>query len=115
MNDIDNGILKVGGNRLRYRIGKRIQKLGSKMMEKGKYKVVTNPSCKLINPFTLIINFTLDNTDKYQLVLQGDYKQYYKDSDDSVESKIPHKVPDIQERELFILINQSQAKWYKKS
>jgi len=113
MSDIDNGILKIGGNRLRYKIGKRIQKLGSKMMEKGKYKIVTNPSCKLINPFTLMINFTLDNTEKYQVVLQGDYKKHYKESDGSDDTL--HKVPDIQERELFILINQSQANWYKKS
>ena len=110
--DIDNGILKVGGNRLKYKIGKRIQKWGTKMVEKGKYKIVTNPSCKLINPFTLIINFTLDNTEKYQVVLQGDYKQHYKESDDD---KSTHKTPDILERELFILINQSQDRWYKKS
>lgn len=114
MGDIDNGILKVGGNRVRYVIGKRIQKWGSKMAERGKYKVVTNPSCKLINPFTLIINFTLDNTDKYQVVLQGDYKQHYKESDDT-DDKATHKTPDIPERELFILINQSQDRWYKKS
>ena len=53
-----------------------------------------------------------DNTDKYQVVLQGDYKQHYKDSDDD---KLSHKSPDIPERELFILINQSQDRWYKKS
>jgi hypothetical protein len=108
MKDIDNGILKVGGNRIRYSIGKKLKIWGSKIMERGKYKVVTNTSCKLFNPFTLMINFTLDNTDKYQLVLQGDYKKHYKESDDDSD-------PGIEERELFILINQSQNKWYKKS
>jgi hypothetical protein len=110
---IEDGTMKIGGNQFRYKLGKRIKKMGEKMMERGKYKIVTNPSCKLINPFTLMINFTLDNTEKYQVVLQGDYKQHYKESDGS--DVTLHKIPDIPERDIYILINQSQAKWYKKS
>jgi hypothetical protein len=103
---IEDSTLKVGGHRLRYKIGKFIKNWGSRMMEKGRYKVVTNPSCKLINPFTLLVTFLVDGTEKYQLVLQGDYKKHYKESDDYT--------PDITERDLFILINQSQSLWYKR-
>ncbi len=104
---IENSVLKVGGNRIRYKIGKRIKSWGSKMMEKGKYKVITNPSCKLINPFTLMINFTIDGSEKYQLILQGDYKKHYKESEDYT--------PDISESELFMLISGSKDKWFKKA
>lgn len=104
---IKDSVLKIGGNRIRYKIGKRIKNLGSKMMEKGKYKVITNPSCKLINPFTLMINFTIDGTEKYQLILQGDYKKHYKESEDYT--------PDISENELFMLISGAKDKWFKKA
>ena len=103
---IEDSVLKIGGNKFKYWLGKKIQKLGNKLVSKGKYKVVTNPACKLLNPFTLLVTFTVDTTEKYQLVLQGDYKKHYKESEDSK--------PDIGERELFLLINQSQDKWYKK-
>ena len=83
-----------------------IEKFGINVFDHRFRPKITNPSCKLINPFTLMINFTLDNTDKYQLVLQGDYKEYYKEA--------KHKKLNIPENELFILINQSQDKWYKK-
>jgi hypothetical protein len=66
---------------------------------------VTNPSCKLPNPYTLIISFTVDGTDKYQVVTQGNYKKIYKESEDT---------PDISEKELFMIIDQRQKEWFKK-
>ena len=99
--------LRVGGNKFKYWLGKKIQKWGNRLIEKGKYRIVTNPSCKLVNPFTLLINFTVDGTEKYQIVLQGDYKKHYKESEDYT--------PDISEREMLMLIQQSLDKWYKKS
>ena len=103
----EDNTLKVGGNKFKYWLGKKIQKLGNRLIERGKYKVVTNPSCKLVNPFTLLINFTVDGNEKYQVILQGDYKKHYKESEDYT--------PDISEREMLMLINQKQQAWFKKS
>lgn len=99
--------LKLGGNKFQYWLGKKIQKWSNRLIENGRYKVVTNPSCKLVNPFTLLINFTVDGNEKYQLILQGDYKKHYKESEDST--------PDISEKEMFMLINEKQQSWFKKS
>jgi hypothetical protein len=102
---IKDSILYVGGNKLKHWLGKKIQKIGNKLIENGKPKLVTNPSCKLINPFTLMIYFTV-GTDKYQLVLQGDYKKHYKESDDCI--------PDIPEKEMFMIISSKRNSWFKK-
>lgn len=99
--------LKLGGNKFQYWLGKKIQKWSNRLIENGRYKVVTNPSCKLVNPFTLLINFTVDGNEKYQLILQGDYKKHYKESEDFT--------PDISEKEMFMLINEKQQSWFKKS
>lgn len=103
---IDNSTLKVGGNRLLHWFGKIIQKWGNNMVDRGKYKLITNPSAKLANPFTLLINFTVDGTEKYQVVIQGDYKKIYKESEDYI--------PDIPEKEMFMIIEQKQKNWFKK-
>lgn len=103
---IDNSTLKVGGNKLLHWFGKRIQKWGNNMMEKGKSTLITNPSAKLANPFTLVISFTVDGIDKYQVITQGDYKKVYKESEDYI--------PDIPEKELFMIIEQKQKDWFKK-
>jgi hypothetical protein len=104
---IEDNILKIGGNRFKYWCGVRIQKWGNRLIEKGRYRIITNPSCKLVNPFTLLINFTVDTNEKYQVVIQGDYKRHYKESEDYT--------PDITEKEMFMLINQSQKDWFKKT
>lgn len=103
---IEGSTLKLGGNKILYWIGSKIQKLGSNMIHKHRQILVTNPTCKLANPFTLIISFTVDGLDKYQIVVQGDYKKFYKESEDSI--------PDISEKELFHIINQGQKNWFKK-
>jgi len=103
---IKDSTLTIGGRPLIHWLGKKIHNLGLKMISNNKPKVVTNPTCKLVNPFTLLINFTVDGNEKYQLVIQGDYKKHYKESEDYI--------PDISEKEIFIIINGGKDNWYKK-
>ena len=110
---IDNSTLRVGGNSLKVwlgeflnNIGELFSKKGTNMVVNNKPKIVTNPSGKLINPFTLIINFTVDTNQKYQVVLQGDYKEKYKECENGEIN--------LTENELFMIINSSQSIWYKK-
>jgi len=110
---IENSTLSVGGNSILVFLGKQITKLGTYLSEKGekmvarnKTKYVTNPTATLVNPFILIINFTVDINEKYHIVLQGDYKQNYKDSQDGAIN--------LSEEDLFMIINNNQPLWFKK-
>ena len=110
---IENSTLKIGGNSIFRAIGSRFEKIGNllssyglRLITKNKPICVTNPTAKLINPFTLLITFTVNNTDKYQLILQGDYKQKYKDCEDGAIN--------MTEDETFLVINQHQPIWFKK-
>ena len=111
---IENSTLRVGGNSILVFIGKQISNLGAFLNKKGdkivannKTKFVTNPTAILINPFTLIINFTVDVNEKYQIVLQGDYKQNYRDAGDGGGISLT-------EDELFMIIHQNPTLWFKK-
>jgi len=110
--------IEVGGNKLTLRFGRWIGKLSEKLKakserlkKKGKPKVVANPTCRFINPFTLMINFTVNTNDKYQLVHEGDFKVKYKEAtkDDETDD-----CP-IDEDELFIIIESYQGKWFLKN
>ena len=90
---------KLGGNRVMYNLGKY---LTDKYMPIS----ITNPSCRLLNPFTLIINFTVDTSNKYQIVLQGDYKEKYKEVEDGA--------IELTEKEMYVIIHDSQKQWFKK-
>lgn len=110
---IKNSTLYIGGNSVKEFIGKFISVIGKMLVEYGDTLVkhsqpilVTNPSAKLYNPFTLIITFTVGSADKYQLILQGDYKERYKAAIEIM--------PGIDENELFMIINQHQKEWFKK-
>ena len=103
---IEGSTMKVGGRPLKHWIGTKLQSWGTKIINKNKHLVVTNPVCKLFNPFTLVVNFTVDNIDKYQIILQGDYKKIYKEVDDNV--------PELTERELFVIISENKRSWFKK-
>ena len=110
---IENSTLRIGGNTIKVWIGQTIEKIGkflndfgTNIVVKNKPQYVTNPNAKLYNPFTLIINFTVDTSDKYQIVLQGDYKQKYKECEDGAIN--------ISENEMFMIINQHQSIWFKK-
>ena len=76
---------EIGGNSLTIWYGKllgkvatRYQKRSDKLIARGTKTLVSNPTCKFINPFTLLFNFTVDNNIKYQLVHQGDFKDQYR-------------------------------------
>ena len=98
--------LEIGGNALFRKWGKYFTKLGIKYTKKGEKLIVTNPTCKLHNPYLLVINFTVNNTDKYTLSLQGNYKEKYKEKG-TEDDPIPPK-------EMFMLIRDKQDKWYLK-
>jgi hypothetical protein len=113
MKEIKDGVLKVGGNKLKVWFGKKLENLSKSILDfsveiisTNKPRVVTNPSAKLVNPFTLLINFTVDNVNKYQIILQGNYKEKYKQSEDGI--------TDIEENELLLIIADSQNIWFKK-
>lgn len=110
---IQNGVLKVGGNEFKVWIGNIFESIGESITSFGKKlsitnqpRIVTNPSAKLVNPFTLLINFTVETNQKYQIILQGDYKEKYKESEDGI--------PSITEDELFNIIADSKNIWFKK-
>ena len=99
-------IKEIGGNSITLGLGTKLVKLGEYLVKRGKKTTILNPTCKLLNPFTLVLNFTVDNSSKYQLILQGDYKVKYKDytTDDNP----------IGVDEMFILIVGNQNKWFLK-
>lgn len=110
---IENSTLRVGGNTLKVWYGEFLNNIGEFFTNKGtnlvvnnKPKIVTNPTGKLINPFTLIVSFTVDTNQKYQVVLQGDYKEKYKECENGEIN--------LTENELFMIINSTQPIWYKK-
>ena len=103
---IKEGSLEIGGNKFKLWLGKKIHSLGTNLINKGKSNIVTNPTCKLVNPFTLIVNFTVNTTEKYQVILQGDYKKHYKESGDSLS--------ELTEKEMFIIISEKRNNWFKK-
>jgi hypothetical protein len=110
---IENSTLRVGGNTLKVWYGNLFVKIGDFFTKKGttiinenKPRLVTNPSGRLINPFTLIITFTVDTNQKFQIILQGDYKEKYKECENGEIN--------ITENELFMIINTSQKSWFKK-
>jgi len=76
--------MKIGGNRITLWVGKRMKNWGEKLIDKGNPLVISNPTAKMPNPFTLIVSFTVNNTEKYQVVLQGKYGEKYKHSEGNV-------------------------------
>ena len=112
---IANSTLRVGGNSLLVwfgkvleSTGKKVSTMGTNLVQRGSPKFVTNPTGKLYNPFTLMISFTVNGCDKYQIILQGDFKQRY------INQQSNEGILDISENELFMIINQNQEIWFKK-
>jgi len=98
--------MELGGNTFLCWLGEKLKNGGEKLITKGKPIVISNPTAKLANPFTLIVNFTVNNIDKYQVVVQGNYTEKYKES---LESTL-----EIPERELNEIISSHKDKWFKK-
>lgn len=103
---VDGSTMKTGGNRFKFWFGTKLLNMGTRIISRNKQDTITNPTAKLVNPFTLIVSFTVNNVDKYQVVTQGDYKKIYKSSEDLV--------PEISESEMFIIIDSSKSDWFKK-
>lgn len=108
--------IEIGGNslllwygRLLARFSKYYENRSNKLIARGEKTVITNPSCKFASAFALVINFTVNNTDKYQLVTQGDYKDSYKEYKDKERDDSPLGV-----QEMFILIKEQQDMWFLK-
>lgn len=98
--------IEIGGNKILLKIGKFLTKIGEKYTNKGTSTIISNPNSRLINPFTLLINFTIDNKDKYQLIVQGDYKDKYKEKQDSDNP--------ITNDEMFMVIKNHTKEWFLK-
>lgn len=110
---IENSTLKIGGNDIFLWLGKKIAKWaanlqvwGEKLEIRSKPTLVTNPTSFLYNPFTLIVSFTVNTNDKYQIVFQGDYKEKYKSCENGNIVQT--------EEELFMMINQNRKEWFQK-
>jgi len=106
---------EIGGNRFLSWLGDIISTFGEWMAKKGKSLssdnkplTVSNLSGKLPNPFTLIISFNINLTDKYQVVIQGDYRKKYREitEDDNIR---------LTEDEMFSIVASSQKQWFKKN
>lgn len=111
---IENSTMKMGGSSIKVwigrqmeRISKNIYEFSTKLVLNNKPKLVTNPTSKLLNPFTLVINFTVNSNEKYQILLQGDYTQKYKESEDGQLN--------LTQDEIFFLISENEKMWFKKS
>jgi hypothetical protein len=98
---------EMGGNKIVFKIGSIFTKVGKKITDKGAKTTITNPSCKLISPWALILNFTVNNTDKYQLITQGDYRNKYKEKQDTDNP--------IAIEEMFIVIKDNRKNWFLKA
>lgn len=110
-----NSILLWYGNIL-IRMSKMFSKLserynnrGDSFIERGKKIIITNPKAVLYNPFTLIITFTVNNKDKYQLVTQGYYKEKYKEVSENDIVGNP-----LSNDEIFYIVKINQNEWFLK-
>jgi hypothetical protein len=113
MKEITDGTLKLGGNKFNVFFGKKIIDFGKFLTNFGESitntnqpKLITNPNSKLINPFTLLINFTVDLNNKHQVILQGNYKERYKESEDGSTN--------LSDEEMLMIIADSEKIWFKK-
>jgi len=100
--------LKIGGNDTYAKFGKKLVDYGNKIISRNTATVVINPVSKLVNPFTIMITFTAsgNGSGKYQIVIQGDYKERYKDCEDGD--------PKLTNDEMFHIIQSHKNQWFKK-
>jgi hypothetical protein len=106
---------EIGGNRffswfgeLLNTFGEWLSKSGKSIAIQNKPLSVTNLSGKLPNPFTLILSFNINLTDKYQVVIQGDYRKKYREITEDENIRLT-------EDEMFSIVASSQNQWFKKN
>ncbi len=110
----DMNIRKIGGSKRSIRYGNLLTRLGNwyinrgnKHIAKGQMTVISNPTCKFINPYTLMLSFTVNTNNKYQLIVQGDFKEKYKIST-TEDNPIPTE-------EMFMVITHRKREWFLKA
>lgn len=143
-------IREIGGNsillwcgKILKRISDYYQKRSDKYIKSGSKTVISNPTCKFINHCTIIFNFTVNTTEKYQLIHQGRFTEMYKEWNKQLKeyedkmvtyedalSKWERQDPEerdaapirptmrefpLDKREMFETIIMMQKYWYKKS
>lgn len=98
---------EIGGNGFYLWLGNLLSKWGKKLTNKGSKTTISNPTSKFIGPFAIKIDFTVNNTDKYQLIIQGDYKTKYKESNGEDKP--------MNEDEMFMVIISNKSQWFYKN
>ena len=88
-------------------LSKKLQDKSELYIERGKVRKICNPSSKFINPFTILVQFSIDYKENYQLILQGDYRNKYKElgTDENP----------ISEQEMVMLTKQNKHLWFSKN
>jgi hypothetical protein len=104
--------MNVGGNKFLLWVGNTLVSIGNSLVANNKAKVVTNITYDFVNPFTLVLSFVVDSTEKYQILLQGDYKDKYIEYSKSKNSSEDVTVLNQDQLENLVLVNKS--KWFRK-
>lgn len=101
-----NTLLVFWGNLLRT-IGIFLTEKGDKAVYNGNSRVISNPSASWYNPFTIVYTFTIDNTQKYQLIIENSaYKSRYVENNQEII---------LTEEELYLVIRNNKQKWFLKN
>jgi hypothetical protein len=116
MENMNKDLTKVGGNPLLVYVGNKLHSLGEwisnigkNISDKNKPYIISNPTYLLVNPFTFLISFSVNGNEKYQIVIQGDYRDLYKKVNRDNDPEI------ITEEELLVIISDMRKQWYKKT
>jgi hypothetical protein len=105
--------MTISGNTLTKRWGEYLTRIGERYIKKGRKYVklgsdinITNPTSRLLTPYILVVNFTVNFTEKYTITTQFDYKELYKikGSEDNP----------ITMDEMFKVITHRRDKWFLK-
>tara|TARA_R110002020_G_scaffold306368_1_gene522339 strand:+ start:914 stop:1255 length:342 start_codon:yes stop_codon:yes gene_type:complete len=107
---------EIGGNKFKLWVGSKLSKIGNKLVKQGEKVVISNPTCRLYNPYLLGVNFTVNGTEKYTLSVQGDYKLKYKQLSalTTKDGEILNPIP-AEEMFMVILDDSNRKKWFLKS
>ncbi len=114
-----NLINYINGRRSEYYLRR-----SDKLIKAGTKTIISNPTCKFINHCTMIFNFTIDNSDKYQLVHEGRFTNLFKlhkEREDNHKKLLESGDIDgefdelpLGENEMYLVILEKRDKWFKK-
>ncbi len=141
--EIWGSTLTLWYGRILKRISSYYNRRGKKLIAKGSKTIVANPKCRFVNAHTMVFNFTINNTEKFQLVIEGNFvakfkswrkvldeyavkveefnelKLVYDNLEDKKGAVAPVAVPPISEsplstKEMFMVILPAHKRWFKK-